>query len=386
MTVKILVVDDEPTYVTDVLVPRIVNGAREAVEPIPLTSTQLEEEIGKLHDRQRAPDNLSSIQTVFDAADAAIVDYNLRYLHGAAGLLTGEDVARLIRRYTLCGPIVSLNRDGRRVYSLQLSTLPSSGSDLSVYQDDLAVRGLWDWGQGDGYRPWVWPALLNFIANFPKRVQFCMKQWEEARLEEVLKIPKIIRKIFPADVARFGGDILSMTIKELCATSLLPPADRGTLPKENQARVAASFIGTWLEHTVLPSQEVLIDAPHVVQLYPLLFEGQASEEALTRLSKSTNSNELPLKTPLLADAESGLGVWTNRPTWWTSAVQGNREIPKEDGPASNFQFCEDSSRFVAKGAAIPFKAGGQFSLRFVQGWSALGLPPETYQPQSKLAL
>lgn len=396
---EVIVVDDRPQIARESIVPAIRKGSGLRANQIRIitdegASKELEHELGVLHSRQKSG-KISGESSVFDNVPIVVIDYKLGHLDTVGGLMTGEELGKRIRRYTQCGLIVSLNRLPLRLFDLRLAAPPNAGADVSVHHEDLACPGLWLPSWPRGFRPWSWPSLLEGAASLQERRTAVHSSWQK-KLSKVLAIPQELAAVIPTDVSilpyRFRGaasDLLEMTLEEiadaLVESSDDPQAER-PLPRSQKEVVVASFIGSWLEHTVLPTQETIIDAPHLVRLQPGLLKGKLTIENLNTLTSLKRGATLPLRpTKELKDARTGLDIWVNRPTWWTNRILDIvDEIP--DGEASgNVVFAEDSSRFIPKEKATPFSSPGLFPERYLEGWKALGVDRSIYQPAAWLA-
>ena len=66
------------------------------------------------------------------------------------------------------------------------------------------------------------------------------------------------------------------------------------------ARVGAARISKWLERFVLPEQDILVDAPHLVSRYPSLIADDGKEiQAWNRTAQLVDYRELGLNTDLI---------------------------------------------------------------------------------------
>lgn len=138
-----------------------------------------------------------------------------------------------------------------------------------------------------------------------------------------------------------------------------------------KARVAAARIGNWLDHVVLPSQDILVDAPHLVSRYPGLLRNSSEVtgwDATATLDSVSPSIKIGLARECLF---SEWKLWLSRPAWLWSMVRERalgspwESIPRE---SAEVVFCEDSARFAPSDEAFPFICEFQtpFARRYVK--------------------
>ncbi len=384
-----IVVDDDPDQ-AQLMKSRCEKALRRKGEISfkTLAGEELKEEIRTLLKRRvqfaRSPAEGDALgDSVFDKSPIVLIDYDLAPLFQDEALMTGEVLASLVRRFSTAGPIVSVNRFGGRKFNLSLSGEPRAWADLSVSHDDLEDSGLWThtWGR---YRPWTWPVLLELVGLFPKRVSYCHDHLDE-NIVDALQIPKAVAAIFPRRSADVLGDLGSVTLLSL-TRSRQPPKDP-KLPLEFSARIAASEVGRWLEQTVLPTQDVLVDAPHLVTLFPsLLTVERETVSSLNGLATLRGAPALPLDQKPIEASRFRLGFWLSRRVWWTDMVLSSSAVPEVLDPRRRrtlrHVFAEDTSGFHPPKDCTEFEAEGLFPTRWVRRPFGNKIP---YEPSSRLA-
>jgi hypothetical protein len=310
--------------------------------------------------RGRAREGKSSVveQTIFDDAEILIVDFDLIAL-GGEQYLTGETVAYLARCYSECGVTLVLNQFGTNTFDLTLRGHPESFADLNIGSEQVANGGLWD-GIVDGFHPWSWPVLPNLLASFRRRVAMLASGGLDEPIVEVLGIPPHVVSLLPRKAVEFvGGDVPleQVTFRTYVTGAALRRKD--ILPDDEAiARVATSRIGKWCERLLLPEQDLIVDAPHLVLRYPSLlgadWTDHASWDRLTDLRQDRqwrgSSNAI---SPFQVASD-----WFYRPVWLGRGVGGLHDLPEVTDPWSipdtGLVFCEDLSRF------LPHVAGREF--------------------------
>ena len=105
-----------------------------------------------------------STATAFDRADVLLIDYDL-FGFDPMNYLTGAVVSYVVRCYSECKVIVSVNQYGSNPFDLSLRPDAGAFADVSIGEEQVANVGLWTGEAVDGFRPWAWPPLLNLAAS-----------------------------------------------------------------------------------------------------------------------------------------------------------------------------------------------------------------------------
>lgn len=375
----ILIVDDEERF-EETLRKKVesIKGLASSFDVEVLQPSHLEGELKELEERRESARNGSSgaacSDSKFDKAAVLLVDYDLVRLPDTPSL-TGETVAYLARCYSNCGIIVGLNqycgRD-QNVFDLTLRGHPESFADLNIGSQQVGNHGLW-LGSGSGFRPWSWPVLSKAVQAFERRADELVAQLESPILE-YLGFPSHVVQSMPRSMLEFLSR--SDSPEKGTFRDFVKESGQGLYPKDRApsdqmvARIAAARIVKWLERVVLPGQDILVDAPHLVSRFPSLLKGQ-------RETWSTTAGFAP---------KSGTGVaykkleqfrfqrkdWLSRQAWFWHDLSACEEIDEVREPWSaqhpDWVFCEDVSRFVPLKHCREFIADlpSPFVRRFVQ--------------------
>lgn len=313
-------------------------------------------------------------QNQFDSVDILVVDYDLLNLEeGVSSYVTGETVAYLCRCYSQCGLIIALNQYGTNYFDLTLKGHPESFADLNLGSDQLANSGLWA-GEWTGFRPWYWPVLSRACVSFEERCRKLVDHLDDGVLS-YLDFPDDVVKVLPRSTKEFlgrGRNPEETTFREFATRSGngLRRKDKA-FDDQSVARIAAARLGKWLERLVLPGQDILVDAPHLVSRYPSLLTGNPNRIASWNRSTSLTANAIGLREARIESARFTKAQWLSRPAWFWKAITGMENIEEVSKPwskeQSQFVFCEDVSRFLPVAAAREFVADlpSNFVRRFV---------------------
>jgi hypothetical protein len=342
--------------------------AAEAFDIQALSVDEIRSIAAELENRRRAARGAGyeMVGTPLDSAALVFIDFDLLFVDDNLAL-NGEELSYLARTYSACGYIVSLNQFGRNSFDLTLRDHLSSYADLNLGSDQIANPGLWSepWS---GFRPWSWPLLPRAVEAAERRVADL-----SARLDEpILDFLGLSMKRLPRDATEFLS--AARTSETVTFRSFAHDSGNGLRPRdvcgdESLIRLVQSRIAKWLECDVLAGQDVLVDAPHLVQRYPRLLPG-GPERPEEWDSAVALSNE-PQLMPAIEPHRFANSHWLSRAAWRGDALGSDENIPDVRDPWSAPQvdlvFAEDLSRFLPYAAVREFSAAvsSPFTRRFV---------------------
>jgi hypothetical protein len=353
------------------------------------------------HTSRRGP--LAEVNdNMFDRIDVLIVDYDLiDASHGE--WITGEEVAYLARCYSRCKVIVAINQYGPNPFDLNLTChFPETYADINLGDQQVSNPGLWKSEWGVGFRPWYWPLIPKLIADFDRRIEDVLANPDQT-LKELLGFHAEAWSILPMDtVSVFSHRNLTKPFDQLTVREIIEDSPIGLRPKdrvmdnESLARIAAARISQWLDNYVLSAQDILVDAPHLVERYRSLTGAvDPSLELINRYTYIVSPEEYGFDgrlTPMCFEKAH----WLSRPAWywpevsradWINEVQN----PWEANVPETF-FCEDISQFVPFRQTREFRIGvsSVYDTRRCIDPEAEGTedwrfqPPVDYQPSARL--
>ena len=315
---------------------------------------------------------------IVDEFDVFIIDYDLLDLPDAASFLTAENVAYLARCYSSCKIIVILNQFGKNTFDLTLRGPPESFADLNLGSKHLECPGLWGIaGEPGDFRPWVWPVLPQAVSAFQRRVELLKGNLKEPILS-FLGMTSVAESL-PRNVVEFLSgpkDPAKVTFGEFVMKSGngLRPKDKCASDNDEQmARIAAARVAKWLERLVLPGQDILVDAPHLVSRYPSLLKGgRKNVKRWNRTASFASLNKLGIDHAKIEDSRFQKTGWISRPAWFWRDVSKSTDIDEVKDPWNAEQpewvFCEDTSTFEPPDKCRQFVADlpSPFVQRFVR--------------------
>lgn len=302
-----------------------------------------------------------------DTVDVLVVDYDLQELLEVGEWSTGLQVATLARALTRVKAIVLVNQFGTNSFDLTLSKGAPSHADLDVGSGQLLNPAFWDRSRVDGYSPWGWN---DGVLRTPARLEGVV-QWVAQRLDA----PVLTSLGFT--IAADGSNAVRRVEKELwqeCVedpqhtfrelvreSEFLTPKDRAAIAKFDEpcARVAAALVAHWLERWVIPTNEVLIDLPHLASAYPWLLRNKEDVECWQAATSIDHGFGALLSE--VRDHAFDPGFPLPRPVVWRHAVVEDSRLAEPKGftydSFPDLVFCEDTSRFH------PFEDARAFSCR-----------------------
>ena len=343
-----------------------------------------------------------------DNASIFIIDYDLldsqeKEKKLFTGSLTGEIVAYLVRCFSKCKLIVGLNQYGNNPFDLTLRGDLDSFADLNLGEYQLDNPGLWkgDWeDSGQEFRPWCWPNLCDLLCDFGKRVEDIQENLDTP-ISEFLDFNRELFELLPREIVQFiwkdkEKEHFQTTFREFVTKSGngLRSKDMKEVKKGINdhvlARVGAARVSKWLEQLVLPEQDILVDAPHLVSRYPSLITGDKEKiETWNKTAQLVGHEQLGLDTNLIEDYRFEKAHWISRPVWFWDKLRECEDIKEVTEPwltvSPNWVFCEDASRFYNHEYCREFLADttSPFTQRFVKYFNEDEID---YRPRARFSL
>ena len=344
-----------------------------------------------------------SAECEFDKADVLIVENDLMQFHFG---YTAEFVAYHARCFSRCGFIIGVDQYGKNSFDLTLHDHPKSFADVNLGSKQLLNLGLWRIEEWPRFRPWAWPLIPDAVQRFSRRCDFLQGKMDQP-LFPTLGFEKTVSELLPREIIEFVSrkkeleKFFSTTLREFLfdsgnglerkdAKDKRTDDRRSNFPEELQCRIAAARLAKWLECLVLPCQDILIDAPHLVKRFPsLLTTDQRTEADANKAAQLRPPTELGVNTDTIKQWEFAHSEWLSRPTWFFEELRRSDSIAEVKDPwnASPLElvFCEDTSRFAPEANSRPFEAElpTPDARRWVADLSSEGI---SYEPEVRFAL
>ena len=346
-----------------------------------------------------------------DDASIFIIDYDLLSSQEEeekeekelfTGSLTGEIVAYLVRCFSKCKLIVGLNQYGNNPFDLTLRGDLDSFADLNLGDQQLGNPNLWmgDWeDSGHKYRPWSWPNLSDSIHNFDKKIEEVQKKLDEP-ICEVLGFDPEVFQLLPREIVQFIGKYQEKEPYQTTFREFVTKSGNGLRSKDEKevvkgindhvlARVGAARISKWLEQLVLPEQDILVDAPHLVSRYPsLITDGEEKIGTWNKTAQLVDFSKLEMmNTNLIEPYRFQKSYWISRPVWFWDKLCECEGIKEVSEPwltvKPDWVFCEDTSCFHEQMDCKEFLAdiASPFTRRLVKKFNGVD-----YQPRVRFSL
>lgn len=351
------------------------------------------EELENRRTRLRHNESPTQSETIFDHAAILIVDYDL-FNYDQQHLFSGDSVAYLARGFSQCGYIVGVNQDRvSNPFDATLTAHVMTYTDVSIGSEHVADPGLWchDPAQWNDFRPWVWPLLTERAQHLPRLAEQLVDLLDTT-VESVLglerdQIATMPRSIVAPLDAPAHADLSQLTLRQWVHEGQMALRAGDKAAEDAQiARVAAARLSKWFERVLLPGQDFLVDAPHLVERRP----GLLSEDS--RLPDSWNAVvRLDAEPSELAITDAAIArhrfaeQWLSRPAWLWSEIGSDPELDEAGQapkPEPALVFAEDSSCFVSREDATRFRT--DLDSPFKSRWLALPDSSVTYLPAARL--
>ena len=312
---------------------------------------------------------------VIDDADVLIIDFDLIHF-GDHGDTTGTRLAYLARCYSSPKIIIVVNEFGTNRFDLGMTGNSDSFADLDIGGDQIGNVGLWS-HTFPNHRPWSWPIVPEAVRARKRLVRMVAKRLDEAALPH-LGFDQSTLSTFSDQVTAPLGDrdrIASVTFREIVSKSPLGLVTSDKLSDAQAvARIAVARLTKWLTDIVLPRQDILVDAPHLVSRFPSLLAGTPPDySAWARTtSLAPKIGELGVRNRQITAHHFPGWEWVGRHCWLWAGVASDPRVAEVRTPWSRHEsewvFAEDSSMFVSAADARRFVAGSDspFRLRYVE--------------------
>ena len=319
------------------------------------------------------------------------------------GSLTGEIVAYLVRCFSKCKLIVGLNQYGNNPFDLTLRGDLDSFADLNLGDQQLGNPNIWMGDSEDSgyeYRPWPWPNLSDSIDNFDKRVEEVQEKLNKP-ICEVLGFDPEVFQLLPREIIQFIGKYQGKKLFQTTFREFVTESGSGLRVKDAKkvkkgvndhilARVGAARISKWLEQLVLPEQDILVDAPHLVARFPSLIIGNTEKiETWNETARLVDYVNLGLDIDPIESYRFKKDYWISRPVWFWDKLRECEDIKEVTEPwltaTPDWVFCEDASRFYNYEDCREFLADtvSPFTQRFIKYFDE---DEVDYRPRARFSL
>ena len=335
---------------------------------------------------------------IFDDISILILDYDL---FETQRFLKASEIAYLIRCFTTCGLILIANETSHNPFDLTLKGQLNSFADLHIGQDQLDSPFLWGLKRPDrrlqipdSFYPWHWPDLPNYFLSYQKRIHDVLSAIKKKLpIEKVLGFDPGTFDLMPRNISQFLGEdpskatfttfVMSENGLELKDRKL----KKGVQPDAKiAARIAAARIAKWLEYSVLPEQDILADAPHIVSRLPGLLSGNSKKiSSWNDTAVRGQTTELGINSKPIEKLRFKKSHWISRPVWFWRKVMEYKNIEDVRQPWNidypTWVFCEDASVFSIDFKEFVSKAQSSYSRRYLKYFDSV-----EYEPRNRLSL
>jgi hypothetical protein len=287
--------------------------------------------------------------------------------------------------------IVAINQfeKGFGGFNLNLKGHPESFADLNIGDPLLNNPGLWNepWG---GFRPWTWPLLPHELEQFERRVRNLRGNLEKPILGYLGFAESNARSLprSPVEFLSKSDNPTQTTFEDFVRKSGNGLRGRDEpYCEESLVRVAAARIAHWLEFLILPGQNILVDAPHLVSRYPSLLGERSGDHAAWNGTVSFGKYDKLGLDPVIHQYRFKKSYWLSRAAWFWPIVSNCQRIVEVSDPWAatwpGWVFCEDVSSFLPRDQTRQFV--GELESPFVQRYVRV-IDGILYHPISRFSL
>lgn len=387
---KVLVCDDEPKSANS-LSKKL--GKFSFLQSTSIAESTLMAQLSVLGDRLEASrkpalnkSKLSDLKSDFDEIDILVVDYDLIGMR-KAGVITGEEVAYLVRCYSTCKVIVAVNQFFREsTFDLTLRGHFESFADVNISAEDLGSESLWE-GIGTGFHPWYWPRLSTLVDQMNARA--AQVTAGPASTFDLIGLSAELAPTMSTDVLSAVWDgKRPLSVDEFIESHGVRGVDR--IYPAARGLIVASRLGKWVRTLLSAGQDIVVDAPHLVERCPSLLTSVRPTLDICNKTTSRALTAMGIRHALLQSHQI-IGHWTTVPMWSWLSLENDRKVqekvPELAEPWSRkvlpYVFCEDTSVFRTKSKTRTFVADlrSGYSRRALQHVAGVN-----YRPELRLAM
>lgn len=338
----------------------------------------------------------------YDEYDLFIVDYDLLGLDetDTPAWSTGAEIAYTSRLMTKAGPIVVVNQYGTCNFDLTMKRTLSSYADYDVGSEQITNPGLWKSENFSGFRPWHWPDILAEVDRLKRFRNFILGRLDERVMDTLgFELQDVTSPCYLSyDIAgllgvKSGG---SETFRDIAVNGVglsvfnILEKDKPIvecMPDEQLASLCCAIVSHWLERIVLPGQQAVADAPHLISRFPWLLNSPEQREAWTAASTLNVPESIDQN---LCNFVAGETFFYSKPAYWIQKVEQAFPVPEQFdiSKVPDLVFCEDSSRFNDRSASSSYPSDlvGYDNERWVEGKLRSGDKDVSYEPQAYLLM
>lgn len=319
-----------------------------------------------------------------DDIDILVVDFDLIHIDEGGNRTTGEGVARLAKAYSRCGLVVVLNQFSKVDFDLSMTGHLTSFADVNVDALTVGEPALWCAASRADFKPSYWSPLLDVLPARRDRAAAFAEALDEPMLAQIGLRPDDLRGISDdafsflsetADALAALADISGRTF----LTKVLG-ADEAEAVIASSRTIAANLLvsrlAKWLDRGIARPLEAAVDAAHLVLQRPYLLDATPEDllsEDFWRYLRGGEADKLIQRVREVAFLEDASAL-VGKPLFAINRLERDRELSEladayDFPPTADMVFAEDTSRFIPRPAAKPFRAGfGNFNdRRFVEG-------------------
>jgi len=368
---KILVYDDSEEF-TDKWTKELKENCKvsDYFEVDPVDSKTFMKNINELLERQSGKDVEDYMHVDIDNTSIFYIDYKL-LSNSSRIILTGEEVAYLVRSYSTCKVIIGMNQYSHNEFDLTLEEHPQSHCELNIGEEQISLDGFWDNKKWE-FRPWYWPHLPSFVEKIENRIKELKNKLNHGIID-FFDLTDHYESLPLSILSYLGNDPRTITFREFVQKSGNGIKYNDPTPSDMIiSHIAAVKIGKWFEKIILPGQNFFVDIPHLAFRYPSLISGDPEKNTnWNNLVKGLPLDEIGFDYKIIEKDRFQFDNWLSKPVWYWEKVMKNNDILEVKEPWNrkkvDYRFCEDSSSFKPDSECIEYKIeyNSPYKLRYI---------------------
>ena len=299
-----IVVCDDATEMTDEWVASISDLKLDEAEVIPMAQAQTE--VSRLVNRKIAVKkgkDPNTVESSFDSIDVLVIDYDLVLLSHDGNRTTGEGIARLARTYSRCGAIVVMNQFKGPQFDLGMRGHLESFADVNIHAGLVNHQSLWVQQEPATrvFNPTIWTPMIDRLCSARDLAMKLDEAGLDAPVMALLGLSNDALTELSDSAYGFislntetSAQLAGVTVREFIARSLDKEIVKSL--EESSANPLSSFasfrLAKWLDRAVLRPMDVLIDTAHLIDRFPFLLAGDASDPTICNAASMSPREKL----------------------------------------------------------------------------------------------
>lgn len=339
-------------------------------DPIPAIQELVDRKIAATDPERKCFDPEAAVR--LDDIDILVVDFDLIHIDAGGNRTTGEGVARLAKAYSKCGLVVVLNQYLSVDFDLSMTGHLTSFADVNVDARTVGEPSLWLAECDTDFKPSYWSPLLDVLPKRRRCAAEFVDAFDEPMLAKIGLGPEDLRGIsdvafsFLSDTANALSQLADITGRAFLEKVLGAEESEAVIASSRMiaANLLVSRLAKWLDRGIARPLEAVADAAHLALQRPYLLDATPDDllnENYWRQLRGVEADRLIQRVRDVAYLEKP-SLLVGKPLFAVGRLERDGEVARladayEYPMTADMVFAEDTSRFIPRAAARPFRAG-----------------------------